>query len=1294
MSNFSTKNKIAANVTANKANGATGVGARALRSIFSVCGFQKRCRLVLMSLFLVLLSGLGSKSFGAWTTPYTFFQPTSTYSAIAGTALFSGVDDNVYNSPTLPFTFVFNGTGYTSFYVSSNGFIQFGSSPGTTQYTPLTASTGNGVIAAWAGDMVTSCSYLTIGATPNRTFVMQFSGNRYGQTETLNWQIKLHETSNAIEIVYGTCTLSGTVAGSGTTPEVGIRDGSASDYYDRTGTVWATTSAGGSGATINTSGTAAPASGLTFVYLPQHTLFTMPQSLTFGSSCPNASPADLSVTLMGAALTANITATPATNFPIMNPSSGTYSTTAITITAGATYGPTTINMRATAAAAAGSYTGSGVFSSSGTTSATVQETGTSYGYPTPTFTAQPGATSCSGAAYPLTYTTQAGMTNYIWTFPGTAGVDYTIVSGGTTASNTVTLYYITAGAKVVGINYTNANGCTAVSATNSSTTTITLSPVISGTFAICQTTSTTLTGTPSGGAWLSVTPAVATITTPGGLLNGVGAGTSVISYTQGGCTAVQTETINASPAAISGASAVCNSASITLSNSVAIGSWTTTPGTGSVSVTTGTSTTTVTGLTVGTATVSYSTGCGTPASKVITINNAPSAISAATTTVCQTQTIAMTDGVAGGVWASSAPSIATVSGTGVVTGVNIGAATIVYSITATGCLVSLPVTVVSGAAIPTVSAAVLPTSGCSPASAALTATPGGIPVTYSVASTPYSLATITTSSGSVSGDDNYSGPVALPFTFNYFGTAYNSIYVGTNGYVTFSTGVTGYTNYAIPSSGAAGEIGPGIAFGLCDLNTGSGGTINFGYTGTAPNRQFIIYFNGVADYGGSGTISGQIILYETTGIIDEMLTLRNPVGHTWTLGVQGAGAAQGTAPATRNSVNTAVTTPEGWRYTPTSPTFVWSPATFLSSTSVQNPNIVSATATTTYSVTAYYNSCYSNAGTATFTVNNAPAAISGGTAAFCNGASITVSDATTGGTWTTTPGTGAVTVTTGSTTSTITGTAAGTATVIYTTPCGTASIVVTVNVTPTISGQSTICVSTSSVTLSGTPSGGTWVSLSPAIVGVGAGTGLLTSGASTGSSTIQYTVNGCTNTSVWTETVTNVGPPAISGASAVCNSSSITLSNTTSGGAWTTTPGTGSVNVTTGSPTSTITGLTVGTATVSYSTGCGTPAFKIITVNNAPSAINGTTTAYRCGRRRCMGQQRVRYCQRFRYRSCNRRRNRRCNYSILYICNRLSHKCGSYCNFGCCNTFCNCGGITNIRLCTGKRDTYWHGYRR
>jgi hypothetical protein len=87
--------------------------------------------------------------------------------------------------------------------------------------------------------------------------------------------------------------------------------------------------------------------------------------------------------------------------------------------------------------------------------------------PVPTFSDQPGATVCVNTN--VTYTTLSGQTNYIWTVPGVANTDYTIISGGISSTdNTVTLQWLTAGNKTVTTSY-SSTGCAAV--TNASNTT-------------------------------------------------------------------------------------------------------------------------------------------------------------------------------------------------------------------------------------------------------------------------------------------------------------------------------------------------------------------------------------------------------------------------------------------------------------------------------------------------------------------------------------------------------------------------------------------------------------------------------------------------------------------------------------------------------------------------------------------------------------------------------------------------------------------------------------------------------
>ncbi|MCK7558362.1 Ig-like domain-containing protein [Chitinophaga sedimenti] len=88
-------------------------------------------------------------------------------------------------------------------------------------------------------------------------------------------------------------------------------------------------------------------------------------------------------------------------------------------------------------------------------------------------------------------------------------------------------------------------------------------------------------------------------------------------------------------------------------------------------------------------------------------------------------TINLTNTLAGGVWSSSNTAIATVSGTGVVTGIAAGAATITYTVTnGSGCSAAQQVTI-NVNALPAVSITSGVNAVCTGSNVTMTATPAG-----------------------------------------------------------------------------------------------------------------------------------------------------------------------------------------------------------------------------------------------------------------------------------------------------------------------------------------------------------------------------------------------------------------------------------------------------------------------------------------------------------------------------------------------------------------------------------------
>lgn len=95
-------------------------------------------------------------------------------------------------------------------------------------------------------------------------------------------------------------------------------------------------------------------------------------------------------------------------------------------------------------------------------------TATVIALPFPIFTTQPGASAY--IVTDVTYSTESGKENYVWTYTGDLGIDYSITSGGGN-TNSVTLKWLTAGNKTVTIS-SATNGCRAASATSSTETTV------------------------------------------------------------------------------------------------------------------------------------------------------------------------------------------------------------------------------------------------------------------------------------------------------------------------------------------------------------------------------------------------------------------------------------------------------------------------------------------------------------------------------------------------------------------------------------------------------------------------------------------------------------------------------------------------------------------------------------------------------------------------------------------------------------------------------------------------------
>ena len=203
---------------------------------------------------------------------YSFTSSSGTYTAITGgTAHNTTSTDNANYSFNLPFTFTYNGTGYTVTRPTTNGFLVLGANAAsTTNYTPLSNSStsSNFAISAFGADLSSIVRSEVLGSSPNRVYVCQWSAaGRYSsglQADNMNFQIRLYETSNKIEIIYG----SNSATSASSTVQVGLRGSANTDFNNRTSTTnWASTTSGSSNtSSITSSGSVSPPAGLTFTW--------------------------------------------------------------------------------------------------------------------------------------------------------------------------------------------------------------------------------------------------------------------------------------------------------------------------------------------------------------------------------------------------------------------------------------------------------------------------------------------------------------------------------------------------------------------------------------------------------------------------------------------------------------------------------------------------------------------------------------------------------------------------------------------------------------------------------------------------------------------------------------------------------------------------------------------------------------------------------------------------------------------------------------------------------------------
>ena len=209
-----------------------------------------------------------------------------TYTALDAsltTALSLG--DDAYEQVTLPFNFKFGENWYTTISVCSNGYLSLGSTSNSTS--PSFTSTSVSSISPLGHDLTPNeggtVSYATEGTTPNRVFTVQWAGvPAYNSSNTYEFQVKLYETTNAIEFCYGNINIIDSKS-----PYVGLYDHTTGEKLVVQGTGdWSqfTASSITTTNTVSISSTSYPTSGLVYSFIPPVVTCPRPNGLTFDNA--------------------------------------------------------------------------------------------------------------------------------------------------------------------------------------------------------------------------------------------------------------------------------------------------------------------------------------------------------------------------------------------------------------------------------------------------------------------------------------------------------------------------------------------------------------------------------------------------------------------------------------------------------------------------------------------------------------------------------------------------------------------------------------------------------------------------------------------------------------------------------------------------------------------------------------------------------------------------------------------------------------------------------------------------
>lgn len=812
----------------------------------------------------------------------------------------------------------------------------------------------------------------------------------------------------------------------------------------------------------------------------------------------------------------------------------------------------------------------------------------------------------------------------------TTNLTATPAAAGTWTSSNPAVATINSSGVVTGVSagtatftFTNtATGCT--SNASAPVTIHPKSPVsITGPNSICKNSTTSLSPT-SGGTWVSTNPSVATVNNSG-LVTGVNQGTARFIFTNSqGCasdtTAVVTVSDNTAPV-INGPSQVCVNQNITLTASGS-GTWSSSNNT----IATINSSGVLTGVSQGSVIITYthsSGACNNESTKAIMVYPVPTASVTGSNTICVGSTTILSP-TSGGTWTSSNPAVATVSNSGIVTGLSNGVVTFTFTSTQ-GCVsnVTAPVTIISKPTITLTG----PSQVCVGSQTTFTPVSGGNWVSSNTAIAsiaPNGIVTaisagvvkfiFTSSNGCVSDSSvnitinskpnlaiDFHGSVCLTDTSRLTAIVtqgnpnYTFVWTGPSSFTgnTQTININTNGNYYVTVTDSKSCTANTVAFVyqryepfITTLNTTvcDGQTINLNVN--APNAVSYLWSSN-AGSATTNTVTVTPAIPSSTYTVTVTNNLGCKVAVSSTITVNPKPVVTITGPTSICIGTTSTATASG--------TGTWSSSN-PSVASINSSGVITglSAGTATFTFTNSTTGCVSNASTQ-ITVGNSITLGIQGPSGICIGGNTQLTPSS-GGTWTSNhPAIASV-----SSAGLVTGLSPGFATFSFTssqgcTSSGTVSVAVYTKPATLLSGSASICIGAQTNFLPN--SGGTWASNHPAIASI-TNSGVVTA-LSVGTATFRFTDNaGCASDSTVAITVVPPPPVSITGANSICVGQTTTLSPS-SGGVWT------SSNTSIASVTNQgiVTGVNPGQATFVFlntTTGCISQSTLPVTIKSRP----------------------------------------------------------------------------------------------